>query len=234
MSAHRPFVQFMDLGLIDYKKAWDYQTLIHNKIKEHKKNLPNTTTSQNSLIFCEHPPVYTLGKSGHINNLQYSTQELDEAGISFYKINRGGDITYHGPGQLVVYPIFDLELFRRDVHWYVRQLEEVIIRVLQSYDIQAERIPEYTGVWVRGNPDRKICAIGVHISRWVTLHGLAFNVSPNLKHFQGIIPCGISDASKTVTSIDKELKQSINMTVLKNKLKAVFREVFQFEYKIEQ
>ncbi len=234
MSAHRPFVQFMDLGLIDYKKAWDYQTLIHNKIKEHKKNLPNTTTSQNSLIFCEHPPVYTLGKSGHINNLQYSSQELDEAGISFYKINRGGDITYHGPGQLVVYPIFDLELFRRDVHWYVRQLEEVIIRVLQSYDIQAERIPEYTGVWVRGNPDRKICAIGVHISRWVTLHGLAFNVSPNLKHFQGIIPCGISDASKTVTSIDKELKQSINMTVLKNKLKAVFREVFQFEYKIEQ
>ncbi len=229
MSKRIPKVRFVDLGHIDYQKAWDYQTKIHESIKKSKRE-DAEGTPVNTLIFCEHPPVYTLGKSGHLSHLRYSSRDLEAEGISFYKINRGGDITYHGPGQLVVYPIFDLEQFKRDVHWYVRQLEEVIIQTLALYGITGSRMDGYTGVWIQGNPNKKICAIGVHMSRWVSLHGLAFNVAPNLNHFQGIIPCGIDDPDKTVTSMQAELKQSIDWTVLKEQVKQQFHTLFDFNY----
>jgi len=228
----RRAVRLIDLGRISYAKAWALQTKLHRAIVERKRQRDgqkHPLGERDYLLFCEHHPVYTLGKSGKREHLLWNVQQLAERGIEFYAINRGGDITYHGPGQLVVYPIWDLEHFKTDVHWYIRSLEEVIIRTVQEYGLQAKRLKGYTGVWIDGSPLRKICAIGVHLSRWVTLHGLAFNVQTNLQHFQGIIPCGIQDQDKTVTSLYEEIKQNIPMEVIKKHVQRHFEEVFQIK-----
>jgi len=188
---------------------------------------PDTT---HHLLYVEHPPVYTLGKSGNIQHVLLDEAERAKRNIRFYKINRGGDITFHGPGQLVVYPILDLEKFYRDIGKYLRNLEEVIIRTLSDYGITGDRSPGETGVWI--DPEnkakaRKICAIGVRCSRWITMHGLAFNVNTELDYFTGIIPCGIQD--KQVTSLQKELSREIPMQEVKEKVKRYFEEVFGVE-----
>ena len=227
-------VIFKDLGLIDYKKCWDYQTkLFENTVQQkihNRKNLENKVETKNYLIFCEHPHVYTLGKSGSENNLLINSNELENNEASFYKINRGGDITYHGPGQLVVYPIFDLDHFFTDIHKYLRFLEEAVILTLQEYGIISERVDGLTGVWIEGGTKnaRKICAIGVKSSRWVTMHGIGFNINSNLKYFNYIVPCGIND--KAVTSIKKELGKEINMNELKQKLKINLANIFNYDY----
>lgn len=233
-------VVFQDLGLMDYKAAWDYQQLRHKELIDNKMNNrelqkagKEIQTQQHYLLLCEHPPVYTLGKSGSMENLLLSEQELEREGFQFYKINRGGDITYHGPGQIVGYPIFDLDEFFTDVHQYVRYLEEIILLTLQEYDLKGIRIPGYTGVWLESEgslPKRKICAIGVHLSRWVTLHGFAFNINTELNHFNHIIPCGINDSDKDVTSLAKELGREVPMAEVKQLLKRFFAEKFDFEY----
>jgi lipoyl(octanoyl) transferase len=222
----RQKVIFQDLGLTDYFDTWQYQTEIHQKLKEEKKIINNPNPSH-TLIFCEHHAVFTLGRSGSQENLIVSPEYLAENSIQFYKINRGGDITYHGPGQIVGYPIFDLDLFFNDVHKYVRLLEESVIQTLEHYNIIGYREPAYTGVWInRGHEKRKICAIGVHLSRWISLHGFAFNINTNLDHFNYIIPCGIKDEGKSVTSLEKELgaKQNIEEVkyILKNKISSIF------------
>ena len=227
-------VQYHDLGKISYKDAWDYQTIVHQKLlhkklkfsgKDHKRQLHH-------LMICEHNPVYTLGKSGSIDNLLWNNTELDEKGIEYYPINRGGDITYHGPGQLTVYPIFDLEMFYRDVHRYVRELEEVVIRLLRDFEIEGKRNESYTGVWVETeeNIKKKVCAIGVHISKWVSLHGLALNVDTNLKNFKGIIPCGINEEGREVTSMSELLNKKIELEEVKRKLKSHFKDVFTLNF----
>mgnify|MGYP001188332439 FL=1 len=227
-------VIFKDLGLIDYKECWDYQTkLFENTVQQkihNRKNLENKVETKNYLIFCEHPHVYTLGKSGSENNLLINSNELENNEASFYKINRGGDITYHGPGQLVVYPIFDLDHFFTDIHKYLRFLEEAVILTLQEYGIISERVDGLTGVWIEGGTKnaRKICAIGVKSSRWVTMHGIGFNINSNLKYFNYIVPCGIND--KAVTSIKKELGKEINMNELKQKLKINLANIFNYDY----
>jgi lipoyl(octanoyl) transferase len=230
-------VRIEDLGHIDYKEAWDYQTLLHKKLIEVK--LANRERSEEDKIFpvhhlliCEHPPVYTLGKSGLESNLLLNSQELEQEEFSYYKINRGGDITYHGPGQVVVYPIFDLDRFYTDVHKYVRMLEQIVIDTLLDYKIVGDRIEGLTGVWLRTEdprPNRKLCAIGVHLSRWVTMHGLALNVNTDLSHFNNIIPCGIEDKDKVVTSMAAELGQRIDLEEIKEKLKLNFAKNFGFE-----
>ena len=222
----RQKVIFQDLGLTDYFDTWQYQTEIHQKLKEEKKIINNPNPSH-TLIFCEHHAVFTLGRSGLQENLIVSPEYLAENNIQFYKINRGGDITYHGPGQIVGYPIFDLDLFFNDVHKYVRLLEESVIQTLEHYNITGYREPGYTGVWINsGYEKRKICAIGVHLSRWISLHGFAFNINTNLDHFNYIIPCGIKDEGKSVTSLEKELgaKQNIDEVkyILKNKISSIF------------
>ena len=222
----RQKVIFQDLGLTDYFDTWQYQTEIHQKLKEEKKIINNPNPSH-TLIFCEHHAVFTLGRSGLQENLIVSPEYLAENNIQFYKINRGGDITYHGPGQIVGYPIFDLDLFFNDVHKYVRLLEESVIQTLEHYNIIGYREPGYTGVWINsGYEKRKICAIGVHLSRWISLHGFAFNINTNLDHFNYIIPCGIKDEGKSVTSLEKELgaKQNIDEVkyILKNKISSIF------------
>ena len=222
----RQKVIFQDLGLTDYFDTWQYQTEIHQKLKDEKKFINNPNPSHN-LIFCEHHAVFTLGRSGSQENLIVSPEYLAENNIQFYKINRGGDITYHGPGQIVGYPIFDLDLFFNDVHKYVRLLEESVIQTLEHYNIRGYREHGYTGVWInRGYEKRKICAIGVHLSRWISLHGFAFNINTNLDHFNYIIPCGIKDEGKSVTSLEKELgaKQNIDEVkyILKNKISSIF------------
>ncbi|KAA3628099.1 MAG: lipoyl(octanoyl) transferase LipB [Bacteroidetes bacterium] len=229
-------VKFEDLGLISYKKAWDYQSELHQALKDRKvearRNKETLTAPTHHLLFCEHPPVYTLGKSGSEDNILLDEKQLEEQGFEYFKINRGGDITYHGPGQIVGYPIFDMDFFFTDVHKYVRYLEEAIIRTLKHYDIEAYRIKEYTGVWLPEKgfiPKRKICAIGVHLSRWVTLHGFAFNVKPRLNHFNNIIPCGINDADKAVTSLENELGEAVDMEEVKNLVKGHLAKLFEFE-----
>ena len=236
----RQKVTFQDIGQCRYEDAWNYQTELHKRLIDRKKpffEAKNTSlpegTPEHHLLFVEHPPVYTLGKSGTPDHLLLSEEELGQQGFEFFKINRGGDITYHGPGQLVVYPIFDLEYFFRDVQRYVRGLEETVIRTLADYGITAARMPGYTGVWLDVDSDtrkRKICAIGVHISRWVTLHGLAFNVNPELGHFHNIIPCGIQETDKGVTSLSIELGRWVDMGEVKEKVRGKFAEVFDFEY----
>ena len=227
-------VIFKDLGLIDYKECWDYQTkLFENTVQQkihNRKNLENKVETKNYLIFCEHPHVYTLGKSGSENNLLINSNELENNEASFYKINRGGDITYHGPGQLIVYPIFDLDHFFTDIHKYLRFLEEAVILTLQEYGIISQRVDGLTGVWLEGGTKkaRKICAIGVKSSRWVTMHGIGFNINSNLKYFNYIVPCGIND--KAVTSIKKELGKEINMNELKQKLKINLANIFNYDY----
>jgi lipoyl(octanoyl) transferase len=224
-------VRFEDLGRRDYKEAWDFQESIFQRIVDRKlsKRLnPETPdNTENHLLFVEHPHVYTLGKSGDEKHLLLSEAQLKKVGASFYPINRGGDITYHGPGQIVGYPIFDLELFFTDIHLYLRFLEEAIIRTLAEYGINAGRIDGLTGVWLDENHPikaRKIAALGVKCSRWVTLHGFAFNVHPNMQYFTNIIPCGISD--KPVTSMEKELGYAPNMEEVKSKLKGHIQDLF--------
>lgn len=225
----RQKVIFQDLGLTDYFDTWQYQTEIHQKLKEEKKIINNPNPSH-TLIFCEHHAVFTLGRSGLQENLIVSPEYLAENNIQFYKINRGGDITYHGPGQIVGYPIFDLDLFFNDVHKYVRLLEESVIQTLEHYNITGYRESGYTGVWInRGNEKRKICAIGVHLSRWISLHGFAFNINTNLDHFNFIIPCGIKDEGKSVTSLEKELGAKQNMDEVKHILKNKMSSIFEFD-----
>ena len=221
------------LGLIDYKQAWDYQENIFKEIVDLKIKNRNEATNilpQNHLVFCEHPNVYTLGKSGKEDHLLLDKKGLLDNDVSFYKINRGGDITYHGPGQLVVYPIFDLEQFFTDIHKYMRLLEEAVIMTLLEYDIIAQRMEGQTGVWlgVGSIEVRKICAMGVKSSRWVTMHGLGFNVNSDLRYFDHIIPCGISD--KSVTSMANELGEEVDMKELSNKLLVNMANLFEFTY----
>ena len=226
----KPKIKFTDLGLMDYKSCWDFQEkifqeIIQIKINNRQKNKSETPLHQ--LLFVEHPPVYTLGKSGSMSNLLINEDMLNEKQISFYKINRGGDITYHGPGQIVGYPILDLDCFFTDIGKYLRLLEESVIQTLAEYNIVASRLKGETGVWLdpdRPSKARKICAIGVRCSRWVTMHGFAFNVNTNLEHFNYIIPCGITD--KSVTSMQKELGQEIYIEEVKNKLKGHFVNLF--------
>jgi lipoyl(octanoyl) transferase len=226
-------VRFQDLGRMGYQAAWDYQAALHRQLVDNKlKNrhlAPKTYPQEHRLLFVEHPPVYTLGKSGSMDNLLLSEAELRARGIEFFPINRGGDITFHGPGQIVGYPILDLECFFTDVHRYVRNLEEVIIRSIAEYGLEGTRIKDYTGVWIEGARKRKICAIGVHLSRWTTLHGWAFNVNTPLEYFDNIIPCGIADADKTVTSLAREIGQTIDFEAVKQKTKRHFVEVFECE-----
>lgn len=226
-----PKVFFQDLGLIDYKKAWDYQEELFKanvdaKI-ENRRADKTVTATKNYLIFCEHPHVYTLGKSGDETHLLLSEAMLKQKGATYYKINRGGDITYHGPGQIVGYPILDLDFFFTDIHKYLRFLEEIIILTLAEYGIEAGRYDGYTGVWLDAeNPlkARKICAMGVRCSRWVTMHGFAFNINANLDYFNNIVPCGITD--KQVTSLQKELNREVNVNEVKEKLKKHFCQLF--------
>jgi lipoyl(octanoyl) transferase len=225
-------VKSIDLGLIDYKEAWDYQEKIFDSIVQTKVNnrsLPVTEQipTKNYLILCEHPHVYTLGKSGHESNLLVNEQELKQKNATYYKINRGGDITYHGPGQVVGYPILDLDNFFTDIHKYLRFLEEMVILTLAEYGIKAGRSAGETGVWIDvENPQkaRKICAMGVRASRWVTMHGFALNVNADLDYFGNIIPCGIVD--KAVTSMDKELGHLVDEQEVKKKLEKHFADLF--------
>lgn len=232
-------VNFEDLGKMDYKTAWDLQENLLQKnvrIKSTRSQvfaseIPDTNHSQKDtthhLLFVEHPPVYTLGKSGHIENILITEEERIAQEIEFFHTNRGGDITFHGPGQVVGYPIFDLEKFYTDIGKYLRNLEEVVIHTMAAYGLKGERSKGETGVWldtdIKGR-ERKICAIGVRCSRWVTMHGFAFNVNTDLGYFNNIVPCGIPD--KQVTSLEKELGRIVPVSEVKEKLKKSFEEVF--------
>ncbi|WP_303319099.1 lipoyl(octanoyl) transferase LipB [Flavivirga abyssicola] len=224
-------IALQDLGFKDYKQTWDYQetlfkAIVDTKIKNRREEAGLQT--KNHFLFVEHPHVYTLGKSGDLSNLLLNEEQLTEKGATFYKINRGGDITYHGPGQVVGYPILDLENFFTDIHKYLRFLEEMIILTLAEYGIKAERSDGETGVWLDvGTPfARKICAMGVRASRWVTMHGFALNVNANLGYFDNIIPCGIR--GKAVTSLNVELGvKEVSMDEVKGKLLKHFANLFE-------
>ncbi|MEO0527833.1 MAG: lipoyl(octanoyl) transferase LipB [Bacteroidota bacterium] len=226
-------VRLQDLGYKDYKETWDYQEqlfkeVVDIKIKNRREDAGLPTP--NHFLFVEHPHVYTLGKSGDIDNLLVNKDELNQKGATFYKINRGGDITYHGPGQIVGYPILDLDNFFTDIHKYLRFLEEMIILTLAEYGLKAERSQGETGVWLDvGTPfARKICAMGVRASRWVTMHGFALNVNTDLGYFDLMIPCGIKD--KAVTSLNVELGQKeVSMYEVKKKLLKNFAQLFEAE-----
>ena len=233
-------VKFEDLGLLPYREVWDYQeSLLQKNVQIKSAQLQSLREGQNwdlsidtfhTLLFCEHPPVYTLGKSGNIDNVLMSEAALQKEGIDFYRTNRGGDITFHGPGQIVGYPIIDLEKFYTDISRYLRELEEVIILTLADFGIIAGRSKGETGVWL--DPDiagkeRKICAMGVRCSRWITMHGFALNVNTSLNYFGNIIPCGI--VGKQVTSVQKELGIEVDIDAVKNILKQKFEMVFGFE-----
>lgn len=228
-------VIFHDLGLKPYKEAWDYQEKLFNEVVARKLSNreldPLMQVSPNHyLLFCEHNPVYTLGKTGNEDHLLINDKQLTEQKIEFYKNNRGGDITFHGRGQVVGYPILDLDYFFTDIHKYLRFLEEMVIRTLAEFGIQAGRLVGATGVWLdAGNPSkaRKICAMGVRCSRWVTMHGFAFNVNTDLSFFDHIIPCGIQD--KAVTSLQRELGKEISMDIIKQSLLRHFSDLFQVE-----
>lgn len=227
-------IELQDLGTKDFKATWTYQEelfkgILDTKIKNRREDAGLET--KNFFLFVEHPHVYTLGKSGDVSNLLLSEEQLKEKGATFYKINRGGDITYHGPGQIVGYPILDLDNFFTDIHKYLRFLEEMIILTLEEYGLKAERSPGETGVWLDvGTPfARKICAMGVRASRWVTMHGFALNVNANLGYFDNIIPCGIR--GKAVTSLNVELgKQTINEDEVKEKLVKHFTTLFEAQF----
>ena len=227
-------IKFIDLGLMDYKEAWDFQQKLFDEIVEiKKKNRKDSTNKKtpNYFLLVEHPHVYTLGKSGNMSNLLIDETELKNNDASFYKINRGGDITYHGPGQIVGYPILDLENFFTDIHKYLRFLEEVIILTLKNYEIKGERNQGKTGVWIDTKTPfpRKICAMGVRASRWVTMHGFALNANVDLNYFNNIIPCGL--ANNIVTSISNEKKRkTVDVLKIKELVKRNFLDVFQAEF----
>lgn len=228
-------IQFEHLGLIDYKEAWDYQDKLFSgvldlKVQNRKVSADAQAETPNYLLFCSHPHVYTLGKSGHEEHLLLNEEGLKAKGATYYKINRGGDITYHGPGQIVGYPILDLENFFTDIHKYLRYLEEAVILTLAEYGVASGRIEGLTGVWLdhekQANP-RKICAMGVKCSRWVTMHGFAFNINADLEYFNNIVPCGISD--KKVTSLAKELGYEVPLPEVEEKLKKHLAALFEAE-----
>lgn len=238
-------IKFEDLGRMDYQAAWDYQeSLLQENVRKKTEarslvpdagalqsdfNLPvSDLSTRHHLLFVEHPPVYTLGKSGNIENVLISEEMRSVKGIEFFRTNRGGDITFHGPGQIVGYPILDLEKFYTDIGKYLRNIEEVIILTLAEYGIKGDRSPGETGVWI--DPDikgreRKICAIGVRSSRWITMHGFALNVNTDLNYFNFIVPCGITD--KQVTSLEKELGYAMDFEAVKEKVKNNFSRVFE-------
>lgn len=225
-------VEFIDWGLTTYQEAWDRQELIFNQtiaVKTDNRNNNTTLETPNHLIFVEHPHVYTLGKSGHPENLLLDEQGLIAKEATYYKINRGGDITYHGPGQIVGYPILDLDNFFTDIHLYLRTLEDAIILTLKDYGIPSGRYPGFTGVWLDADNEkaRKICAMGVRCSRWVTMHGFAFNVNTDLNYFKNIVPCGIDD--KDVTSMQRELGRALDMEEVKGVLKGHISSLFHMD-----
>lgn len=228
-----PTVEFRDLGLIDYKEAWDYQEKLFKSTIDQKIALrkgESDEPTKNYLLFCQHPHVYTLGKSGKKEHLLLNEQQLEGKSAKYYEINRGGDITYHGPGQLVGYPIFDLDHFFSDIHKYLRYLEQAVIDTLKEYKIEAGRVDGLTGVWIDGGTphERKICAMGVKSSRWVTMHGIGFNINSNLSYFSNIIPCGIQN--KAVTSMQQELGREVDFQEVATILKGKLATQFGFEY----
>ena len=230
-------VLLQDLGTLDYKAAWDYQEELFDaiiQIKRKNRNENLNLETPNHFLFVEHPHVYTLGKSGDLNNLLLNETQLKEKGIAYYKINRGGDITYHGYGQIVGYPILDLDNFFNDIHKYMRFLEETMIQVLGEYGLKGERSKGETGVWLDvGTPfARKICALGVRSSRWVTMHGFALNVNTNLGYFDHIIPCGIK--GKAVTSMEVELGKKLDVEEVKQKILKHFAEIFEAYIKLKE
>lgn len=234
-------VRFQDLGVMGYKKAWDLQEeLMQQNLRvkaaryhpqpadEQELSSGENSDTAHHLLFVEHPAVYTIGKSGHEENILISEEQLAQNHIEFFKTNRGGDITFHGPGQVVGYPVFDLEKFYTDIGKYIRSLEEVVIRTMAEYGLKGERSKGETGVWLdpsEKGKERKICAIGVRCSRWITMHGFAFNVNTDLAYFDNIVPCGIRD--KQVTSLQKELGKEISLEEIKNVLLQKFEEVFE-------
>lgn len=229
-------ILYADLGSSDYKQTWDFQEqllqqIMQLKLEGRNQGFGDHAPTPHYLLFCEHPHVFTLGKSGKPEHLLSNEQQLKNAHATYYKINRGGDITYHGPGQVVGYPILNLDLFFNDIHHYMRLLEEVIIRTLNEYGIVGSRIEKLTGVWIdAGKPSaRKICAFGVRCSRWITMHGWALNVNTQLDYFNHIVPCGISD--KAVTSMEKELGKNMNLDEVKSILLKHFSEVFNASIK---
>lgn len=241
-------VKKIDLGVIDYKEAWDYQEKLFAenvdlKFQHRQKEIAKQSTvdgrqstekpqTTNHLLFCEHPHVYTLGKSGKPEHLLVDDQGLKDIDATYYKINRGGDITYHGYGQMVVYPIWDLETyFYTDIHKFLRELEEAVILTMADFGIESGRVDGLTGVWVEGhNPDkaRKICAMGIRCSRWITMHGIALNVNSDLNYFNHIVPCGIDD--KAVTSMEKELNRQLDLTEVKEKFAYRLSQQFGIEF----
>ncbi len=225
-------VEFIDWGLIEYQEGWSKQEEIFDQTVALKiKNRTEDTDLEtpNYLVFCEHPHVYTMGKSGKPENLLLDEQGLVDKAATYHKINRGGDITYHGPGQIVGYPILDLDNFFTDIHLYLRTLEEAVILTLADYGIKSGRYPGFTGVWLDADNEkaRKICAMGVRCSRWVTMHGFAFNVNADLDYFKNIVPCGIDD--KAVTSMQQELSYSVDIYEVKNKLKLHIAALFNMQ-----
>lgn len=228
-------VEIRKLGLIDYKDAWDYQENLFEEIvlaKQQNREMKAKDLTPNYLIFCEHPHVYTIGKSGKETNLLINEEMLTRRGASLYKINRGGDITYHGPGQLVGYPILDLDNFSLSIKSYIDSLEEVIIRTLKRYGLNSTRSEGATGVWLDVDDPvnaRKICAIGVRTSHWVSMHGFAFNINTDLSYFEHIIPCGIH--GKSVTSLQKELGKDMDMNIVQNSVLEEFEAVFNMRFK---
>jgi lipoyl(octanoyl) transferase len=229
----KPTVIFKDLGVIDYKEAWDFQEKLFKESVQQKIDIRNEVTTEptkNYLLFCQHPHVYTLGKSGAKENLLLDEQGLEKYDAKYYEINRGGDITYHGPGQLVGYPIFDLDHFFSDIHKYLRFLEEAVILTLKEFGIESGRVEGLTGVWIDydGVNPRKICALGVKSSRWVTMHGIGFNINSDLSYFSHIIPCGIDD--KAVTSMEQEIGKALDMSEVAEVLKVKLAELFGYIY----
>jgi lipoyl(octanoyl) transferase len=227
-----PLVSVKNLGLIGYKEAWDYQESLLKAAVDCKilnRNNNSTVLPEQYLLFCEHPHVYTLGKSGSSSNLLLDQAHLDQIEAEFFRINRGGDITYHGPGQLVMYPILDLEQFFTDIHRYMRFLEEAVISTLAEFGISATRYEGLTGVWLDADKPtaRKICAMGVKCSRWVTMHGIALNIDPDLSYFSNIVPCGIPD--KAVTSMALELGKPVNINDVRTQLTQQMMTIFNFQ-----
>tara|TARA_B100001287_G_C22685766_1_gene533483 strand:+ start:1504 stop:2202 length:699 start_codon:yes stop_codon:yes gene_type:complete len=227
----KPRVFVHDIGLIDYQEGWDYQEKLFKKAIDHKISVrkgESKGTAPNYLLFCQHPHVYTLGKSGKKEHLLLNDEELSKKNAAFYKINRGGDITYHGPGQIVVYPILDLEQFFTDIYQYMRFLEEAVIKTIAVFGLKGERLEGMTGVWLDPGKwnERKICALGVKASRWVTMHGIGFNVNTNLEYFSNIVPCGIED--KAVTSMQKELGSALDLNEVQSILLQELKDLFGF------
>lgn len=228
-------INVIHLGLVDYQEAWDYQTklfndIVNSKIQNRKVPVEEQQPTDNYFIFCQHPHVYTLGKSGKSEHLLLDEKQLGDKKATFYHINRGGDITYHGPGQIVGYPILDLDNFFTDIHKYLRLIEQAVINTLEKYNINAGRVQGLTGVWLDYDDEkkaRKICAIGVKTSRWVTMHGFAFNINADLTYFDHIIPCGIPD--KAVTSMKNELGIEVNMEEIKKVLLEELVQLFEME-----